>query len=39
MEDIRMANTKARGDSKALKGNGTMFIQNFEKNLPYGEKI
>jgi hypothetical protein len=39
MEDIRMANTNTRGYSKAIKANGTMFIHNYVRTLPYGENI
>jgi hypothetical protein len=39
MEDIRTANTRVSVHSKAIKGNGTLFIQYLIGNLPYGEKI
>ena len=38
MEDIRTANTTPTVLPKALKGNGTLFIQNTQ-NLPYGENF
>ncbi len=39
MEDIRNADTITSVCTKALKGNGTMFIHNFVFILPYGENI
>ena len=39
MEDIRTANTRDTVYSKALKGNGTMFIQYSIENSPLRGEI